>query len=92
MTESWLAVRHRPLEDPQPWKEHAACAGADQELFFPERTTPAGSVAKARAICATCTVQSECLEYAITNGDGGIWGNTSRKQRLEIIRRRRRAA
>jgi len=40
---------------------------------------PAG---EAKAICATCPVREECLEYALeTNQDSGIWGGLDEEQR-----------
>jgi hypothetical protein len=54
------------------WKAQAACRGKDPELWFPQQ----GDVAReAKAICATCPVQTECLNYAVTAAeDFGIWG------------------
>jgi len=43
--------------------------------------------ARAKAICSTCVVQNDCLEYAIRIREPhGIWGGmneTERKQLLE---------
>ena len=44
------------------WTEDANCKGADADIFFPER---GASTRKAKAICRACSVQSECLEFAI---------------------------
>lgn len=61
------------------WRDSAVCAGVDPELFFPEIGQPARA---ARRICASCPVQTECLETALRLGDVyGIWGNTSRGER-----------
>ena len=46
------------------WTEDANCKGADADIFFPER---GASTRKAKAICRACSVQSECLEFAIEN-------------------------
>jgi Transcription factor WhiB len=50
----------------------AACLHADPDLFF----APEGDAqAKAKAICASCMVRSECYELARVNGEQtGIWG------------------
>src|SRR5450755_1084739 len=49
-----------------------ACRGADPDLFFPllgESADPA------KAICAACAVQAECLALARARGERfGIWG------------------
>ncbi len=79
--------RPRPLEPPQPWKEDAACRGTNLDWFFPGRKEPAGTTAKARRICAACPVKAECLEYAIEYDMPGIWGGTTRKQRLSMRKR-----
>jgi WhiB family redox-sensing transcriptional regulator len=70
----------------QPWMEHAACAGMDFEVFFPERGQ---SVIPAQAVCAGCAVRSACLEYALAiNERHGIWGGTSERER-RVLRRQR---
>ena len=54
------------------WTEEANCKGANADLFFPER---GASTRKAKAICRACTVQDQCLEYAVENSEKfGIWG------------------
>lgn len=54
------------------WLDHAACAGLNPRMFFPE---PGQSVKEALAVCASCPVKAECLEYALTNGERfGIYG------------------
>ena len=59
------------------WTEEANCKGADADLFFPER---GASTRKAKAICRACTVQDECLEYAVEQSEKfGIWGGLSER-------------
>lgn len=75
------------------WRTNALCADTDPELFFPIGTTGQAllQIAKAKEVCAECTVKSECLEFALeTNQDSGIWGGTSEDERRGI--RRERAA
>ncbi len=68
------------------WQDFANCRGADADLFFPER---GASTRKAKAICAACQVQEECLEYAITEGEKfGIWGGLSERERRKIRKQR----
>ena len=65
------------------WQEQAACAVEDNSLFFPK----AGGTHKARAICARCPVQGECLEYALTNHIAwGVWGGADTAERRAIAR------
>lgn len=75
---------------PMPWADQAACRGVNPELFFPAQHTPSG---EAKAVCATCPVATECLDYALDNREVfGVWGGTSEKQRRLIRRDRRRTA
>jgi WhiB family transcriptional regulator, redox-sensing transcriptional regulator len=77
------------------WRSAGACLGADPDLFFPISTTgPAEKqVARAKTICAGCTVRTECLEFALAHEQVyGIWGGTTPEDRQRDRRRRRRAA
>ena len=77
------------------WGERAACRDfTDSPSFDPENNPffpNAGGVgaAKAKAICATCEVRSECLAYVFTlpAGTAGVWGGTSFADR-QVMRRR----
>lgn len=71
-------------EQDEDWKQYAACKHADTRLFFPERGDP---VHEAKAICATCPVREQCLEYALAIPNCvGIWGGKSGKERRAIRR------
>ena len=71
------------------WRNLAACRGLDPDLFFAERGD-AFTVRNARAVCATCPVAAEYLEYAIANDETvGMWGGLCGD---ELIRERRRRA
>jgi WhiB family redox-sensing transcriptional regulator len=75
------------------WRDGAACAAADSDLFFPVGVTgPAvEQIAAAKAVCSTCAVQAQCLEFAIaTNQEYGVWGGTSEEER-RVLRRAWRA-
>lgn len=68
---------------------------ADPELFFPISTTgPAEKqIARAKLICAGCTVRRECLEFAMGHDQlYGIWGGTTPEDRQRERRRKRRRA
>ncbi|MDO5049516.1 MAG: WhiB family transcriptional regulator [Actinomycetaceae bacterium] len=74
------------LDDgPLAWQEHALCAQTDPEAFFPEK---GGSTREAKAVCASCEVRAECLEYALENDERfGIWGGMSERERRRFKRR-----
>lgn len=70
------------------WAGNAACRGLDPAVFYPV-TEDEAEIAK--AICADCPVVEPCLEHAITNREkNGVWGGATERERLRIIRRRRR--
>jgi WhiB family redox-sensing transcriptional regulator len=68
------------------WWERAACKG-QLHLFFPRN----GQFAKARAICATCPVQAECLAEALEVSDRGelhgLWAGLNKQEREQITGR-----
>lgn len=69
------------------WQDHAACTDhPDRSIFFPERGE---TTAAAKAVCATCPVKAECLDYAVRNHENyGIWGGTSERERRQLRRQR----
>lgn len=67
----------------EPWTEHAACKDTDYELWFPKA---GDNGQRAKRICAGCPVRQQCLDFAITNEEYGIWGGMSEHQRREHIR------
>ena len=72
------------------WMERAACRGSDPTIFFPE-VGGNDHADPAKAICAQCRVQPQCLEYALANRERyGIFGGYSEKERRQIIRKRQR--
>jgi WhiB family redox-sensing transcriptional regulator len=69
------------------WQSVAACRSAEPDLFFPiSDSGPAREqAAKAKAICATCEVQRECLAFALRTGQiYGIWGGTTEHERAAV--------
>jgi WhiB family redox-sensing transcriptional regulator len=78
------------------WQEARACKDAHPDLFFgPEHESGKARVirqAQAKALCATCPVREECLEYALERSEVfGIWGGLNGKERRDVIRERKRA-
>ena len=68
------------------WQDLANCRGADPDLFFPER---GASTRTAKSICRQCSVQGDCLEFAIVSSEKfGIWGGMSERERRRIRRQR----
>lgn len=66
------------------WHQHALCAQTDPEAFFPEK---GGSTREAKRVCSSCTVRSECLEYALAHDERfGIWGGLSERERRKLKR------
>lgn len=75
-------------ENHDDWSSKAACKGLDPAIFYPPNDDEADV---AKAICATCPVQVDCLEHAIELREkNGVWGGATERERLRIIRRRRR--
>ena len=71
----------------QEWMLRARCRTLAPSEFFPSDGV---GVDRARKICEQCTVQPDCLEYALTYRiDHGVWGGASERERRRILRRRR---
>lgn len=71
------------------WAADSNCLGVDPDLFFPDRGE---STKEAKDVCARCIVQSECLEFALENGEKfGIWGGKSERERRRLRKERRLA-
>jgi transcriptional regulator with XRE-family HTH domain len=73
------------------WRQHAACAGLDLELFFPEPVPGAniGITDDVYEACRACPVRGDCLNEAIANGDEGVWGGTNYLHRARSPQYRR---
>ena len=71
------------------WPDRGLCVGEDPDLFFPSHGDPG---TKAREICAACAVRMQCLDYAVTADEFGIWGGFDQLERRNIGRQRRRRA
>jgi WhiB family redox-sensing transcriptional regulator len=64
------------------WFERARCRGASNSVFYPQRGVPSAS---ALAMCRSCEVRVECLEYALENDEEfGIWGGLSERERRKL--------
>jgi len=71
------------------WREDAACAGMDTDIFFPMASgdphhieAVQAQIRIAKAICYSCPVISTCLDESIRLGDVfGIFGGMTAKER-----------
>lgn len=71
--------------------DHAACIGADPELFFPiaygNQFNRDECCGEAIAICNTCDVRRECLDMAVDDPTlVGVWGGTTPEDRKRLRR------
>lgn len=56
----------------QPWRDELPCRSEDPELFFAERPE---KTSFAKALCAMCPLQAECLAGAMERREPwGVWG------------------
>ncbi len=78
----WAELFTRPA-----WHARAACRGAGPGQWFPERGE---DVRPAKAVCAGCSVRSQCAQDAQEVGRYaiGIWGGLSDRERRKLRRRR----
>ncbi len=73
------------------WRQQAACRGMTA-VFFPARGDHADAP-EARAICQTCPVLGECLDYALTLPvrEPGIYAGRSWRELRRMRTARHRA-
>lgn len=73
--------------------KNGKCVGQPTELWFPHYRRGAKTkefrerkekTEKAIAICETCDVKEECLQYSLRNEPWGIWGGKTELQRAAI--------
>jgi WhiB family transcriptional regulator, redox-sensing transcriptional regulator len=81
-----LVVREYARARSMRWMAHGACRGTDPELFFPVAFTGAAAeqVSSAKAVCGRCQVRENCLSYALRAMPHGIWGGTTRQERIAM--------
>lgn len=71
------------------WWDVGACRGLDASVFYPEDEAEAES---AKSVCATCSVQTICLEHALASREkAGVWGGATERDRRRIVRQRRKS-
>lgn len=73
------------------WRDRAACATYDPELFFPFHSEDMSPLVK-RLCLEECPVRLQCLSYALyTRQNEGIWGGVTPKDRKKLWRNLQRA-
>lgn len=79
------------ITDGVEWQMRAACRGPQSAVFFPPTVAEAKEERsererRAKAICAQCTVITECLEYALRIREPhGIWGGLNEQERRRLL-------
>ena len=64
------------------WQTVGACRGERVEMFIPDR---GGPTARAKQLCARCTVRAECLRYSLAVPDlVGYWAGTNERERRKL--------
>jgi WhiB family redox-sensing transcriptional regulator len=80
------------------WQFLAACRGEDAALFFApnyfeKREEKLARESRAKAFCARCPVQGECLSYALRVREAhGVWGGLNELERRVMLRQLERRA
>jgi hypothetical protein len=65
--------------------ETPVCATTDPEAFFPEKGVGGHrSVRMAKSLCRRCVYVDKCLQWALDNGENGIWGGTTERERRNL--------
>ena len=69
----------------QDWSSKAACRSSEPDQLF----VAGADQHKAKAICATCPVRTECLAEALDNRiEWGVWGGMTERERRALLRRK----
>jgi WhiB family transcriptional regulator, redox-sensing transcriptional regulator len=73
------------------WQLRAACRGPHAAVFFPppafeRKEERLERERRAKLICEQCSVQAECLDYALEiREQHGIWGGLSETERRQLL-------
>ena len=67
------------------WRVGATCRDEDPEQLF----VRGAEQRKAKIICLSCPVRTECLSEALDNRiEFGVWGGMTERERRALLRRR----
>ena len=78
-------------QSPESWQHRAACRGPQAAVFFPpphfeRKRDRLERERRAKAICASCPVINQCLDYALTIREPhGIWGGLNEVERKSLL-------
>lgn len=79
-----------PTEAPDSpdWRLSAACRDTDVDMVPEQDARGEPAVDAALAVCEACPVTEACLAEALAWGPSlyGVWGNTTRAERIELLR------
>ena len=73
------------------WQIKAACRGPQAAVFFPppqfeRKDQKIEREARAKEICASCSVRRPCLDYAVSIREPhGIWGGLNEAERRQLV-------
>lgn len=73
------------------WQVRAACRGPQSAIFFPpshfeRKDEKEARENRAKEICCSCPVRTECLEYALgIKEPHGIWGGLNEAERKRLL-------
>ena len=75
------------------WRDRAGCLDQPVDWFFPmPGPNLKNEISRAKAICSTCPVKQQCLDYAMSFVRGryitlpGIYGGTTETERWKLAR------
>jgi WhiB family redox-sensing transcriptional regulator len=67
------------------WHARAACRGQGTAEWI--KATSTGDYTGAKAVCSSCPVRAECLDYALADPSlVGCWGGTTERERRDLRR------
>src|ERR1700745_3825970 len=73
----------------QDWTPKAACRTSQPDQLF----VKGAKQSKAKQLCASCPVQTECLAEALDNQiEWGVWGGMTERERRALLRRKPNAS
>ncbi len=80
------------LDDGETWRERAACAGMDPNMFVPLADIGRRhDLTAAKNVCATCPVVDDCRTFGLNNLHlQGVYGGLSQTERDPRARDRQR--
>lgn len=82
-------MRWRKIMWVEDWAPRAACRQDTPDALF----VRGAEQNKAKQVCASCPVRTECLAEALDNQiEWGVWGGMTERERRALLRRRPQAS